>query len=358
MAELAPEARVRARKGVDVAVVQRRPAAIDEVVLVPVVDAADDGAVAELLAQRGDLGVEVGAGDLAQAVLAKFRGDGLHLAGDGGVVVGGCGVVGSDLDQDEPVAMVLKVELELLRCGAVGVLKVHVREAAEAHGRLVHEAAGLAIVIVLGALAHLGERDRVDLVGAPKGLHGAAVGGLHGRGAGQAAAGRHRAGKGKVKAGGRAADGGDLVGHATHEGLGGPEFVLANGEAIERDGEGGEAIVGDADLVGAVRHGDAVHRDVERARDHVAALVVGVVAGDLGATRRVHVEDAGVGVDGAELVLEERAGAVEAGLVGDGGHGRFLSLLSAMAGVAAVRWGAVRSGAAPVGFSGGRSDRR
>ena len=90
----------------------------------------------------------------------------------------------------------------------------------------------------------------------------------------------------------------------------------------------------------------------------MAALVVGVVAGDLGATRRVHVEDAGVSVDGAELVLEERAGAVEAGLVGDGGHGRFLSLLSAMAGVAAVRWGAVRSGAAPVGFSGGRSDRR
>ena len=49
--------------------------------------------------------------------------------------------------------------------------------------------------------------------------------------------------QGKVKAGGRAADGGDLVGHAAHEGLGGPEFVLANGEVVERDGEGGEAIV-------------------------------------------------------------------------------------------------------------------
>ena len=86
----------------------------------------------------------------------------MHLARNGGVVVGGCHVVGTDLNEHERIAVILKVELELLGLRLSLVLKVHVGKAAQANGGLVHKTAGLAIVVVLGALAHLGECDGLN----------------------------------------------------------------------------------------------------------------------------------------------------------------------------------------------------
>lgn len=154
-------------EGVDVAGLERCPATVDEVVLVPVVDAAQHGTIAELAAHGRDLAVELGAVHLAQARATELGGDGLHLTGDGGVVVGGRGVVGPHLDEDERVSVVLEVEPKLLRLGLVGIPEVHERQTPQAHGSLVHEAAGLAIVVVLGALAHLGERHRARGLGSP-----------------------------------------------------------------------------------------------------------------------------------------------------------------------------------------------
>ena len=57
---------------VDVAGVQGRPALVDQAVLVPVVNGAQAGAVTQLGAQLGELGVKVGNIDLAQACLAKL----------------------------------------------------------------------------------------------------------------------------------------------------------------------------------------------------------------------------------------------------------------------------------------------
>ena len=81
---------------IDVAGVQGRPALIDQAILVPVVNGAQAGAVAQLGAQLGELGVKIGNVDLAQACLAKLGGNVLHLARNGGVVVGGGHVVGTD----------------------------------------------------------------------------------------------------------------------------------------------------------------------------------------------------------------------------------------------------------------------
>ena len=58
----------------------------DELVLVPVVDAAQHGTIAELAAHGRDLAVELGAVHLAQARATELGGDGLHLTGDGGVI--------------------------------------------------------------------------------------------------------------------------------------------------------------------------------------------------------------------------------------------------------------------------------
>ena len=280
---------------------------------------AQAGAVAQLGAQLGELGVKVGNIDLAQACLAKLGGDVLHLARNGSVIVGGGHVVGTNLNEHERIAVILKVEFELLGFRLSLVLKVHVGKAAQAHSGLVHQTAGLAIVVVLGALAHLGERDGLDGGCAPERLHGATVCRLDSSGARKTAARGDGAGKGKVEALGLNAKRCDLVGHTAHEACGRALLGLLNTQRVERDLKRGIALVGDADLVGVGCHGDAVDSDIERAGDDVAALVVGVVATDLGAAGRVHIEHLAV-FDGPKLLLKQLGERGECLFVG-GGHG-------------------------------------
>ena len=124
--------------------------------------------------------------------------------------------------------MILKVELELLGLRLSLVLKVHVGEATQAHGGLVHQTAGLAVVVVLGALAHLRERDGLNGGRAPERLHGAAVCGLDGSGAGKAAARGDGAGEGEIEAVRLNAKGCNLVGHTAHEACGRALLGLLN----------------------------------------------------------------------------------------------------------------------------------
>ena len=228
-------------------------------------------------------------------------------------------MVGANLNEHERVAVILKVEFELLGLRLGLILKVHVGEAAQANGGLVHKTAGLAIVIVLGALAHLGERDGLDGGCAPERLHGATVRRLDSSRAGKTAARRDGAGKGEIKALGHDAQSSDFVGHAADEACGRAFLGLLNIQRVERDLKGGVALVGNADLVGVSCHGDAVDSDIERAGDNVAALVVGVVATDLGTAGRVHVEHLAV-ADGAKLLLKQLGERGECLIVG-GGHG-------------------------------------
>ena len=137
-------------------------------------------------------------------------------------------MVGTDLNEHERITVILKVELELLGFRLSLVLKVHVGEAAQAHSGLVHQTAGLAVIVVLGALAHLGERDGLDGGCAPEGFHGATVRGLDSSGAGKAAARGDRTGEGEVEALGLNAQSSDFVGHAADEARGRALLGLLN----------------------------------------------------------------------------------------------------------------------------------
>ena len=232
-------------------------------------------------------------------------------------------MVGADLNEHERIAVILKVELELLGLRSSLILKVHVGEAAQAHSRLIHKTAGLAVIVVLGALAHLGERDGLNGGRAPERLHGAAVSRLDSGGARKAATRGDGAGKGKVEALGLNAQSSDFVGHTAHEACGRALLGLLNIQRVERDLKRGIALVGNADLVGIGCHGDAVNGDIERAGDNVATLVVGVVAADLGTAGRVHVEHLAV-ADGAKLLLKQLGECGECLFVGGGHEGPFL----------------------------------
>ena len=184
---------------------------------------------------------------------------------------------------------------------------------------MVHQTAGLAVVVVLGALAHLSERDGLNGGRAPERLHGTAVRGLDGGRARKTAARRDGAGEGEVEALGLNAQSSDFVCHAADEARGRALLGLLNIQRVERDLKRGIALVGNADLVGIGCHGDAVNSDIERTGDNVAALVVGVVAADLGAAGRVYIEHLAV-ADGAKLLLKQLGERGECLFVG-GGHG-------------------------------------
>ena len=213
---------------VDVAGVQGCPALVDQAVFVPVVNGAQAGTVAQLGAQLGELGVKVRHVYLAQACLAKLGGDVLHLARNGGVVIGGGHVVGTDLNEHKRITVILKVELELLGFRLSLILKVHVGEAAQANGGLVHQTAGLAVIVVLGALTHLGEGDGLDGGRAPERLHGTTVRGLDGGRAGKAATRGDGASEGEVEAVGLNTKRCDFVGHAADEARGRALLGLLN----------------------------------------------------------------------------------------------------------------------------------
>ena len=137
-------------------------------------------------------------------------------------------MVGTDLNEHERIAVILKVEFELLGLGLGLILKVHVGESAQANGGLVHQTAGLAVVVVLGALAHLGERDGLNGGRAPERLHGTTVRGFDGGGARKTAARGDGAGEGKVEALGLNAQSSDFVGHAADEARGRALLGLLN----------------------------------------------------------------------------------------------------------------------------------
>ena len=113
------------------------------------------------------------------------------------------------------------------------------------------------------------------------------------------------------------------MGHAADEACGRALLGLLNIQRVERDLKGGVALVGNADLVGVGCHGNAVDGDIERAGDNVAAFVVGVVAADLGAAGRVHIEHLAI-ADGAKLLLKQLGERGERLFVGGGHEDPFL----------------------------------
>ena len=113
------------------------------------------------------------------------------------------------------------------------------------------------------------------------------------------------------------------MGHTTHEACGRALLGLLNIQRVERDLKRRIALVGDTDLVGVGCHGDAVDGDIERAGDNVTALVIGVIAADLGTPGRVYVEHLAV-ADGAKLLLEQPGERGECLFVGGGHMGPFL----------------------------------
>ena len=70
------------------------------------------------------------------------------------------------IDDAERIAFFIEIQIDLLYLGVFGVAEVDGHNAADGGGGLIHQAAGLAKILILGDLSHLGDLDGVEDVSA------------------------------------------------------------------------------------------------------------------------------------------------------------------------------------------------
>ena len=181
------------------------------------------------------------------------------------------------VDKNELVAF--RIEREVLVLQGFAVEEDEAAGLTEARSELVHNAALHAAVVVLGALADLGEFELVDGPAVEQVIDGESEGALKGGRRREACAERHVAGKNGIEAFNLAAT---LDGFAAHaEDVASPEsfrlvrlFKSEFGIFVEVQGVS-------PDLIGSVRLDFSHYALVDGSREDVASVVVGVLADEV-----------------------------------------------------------------------------
>ena len=251
------------------------------------VDRAHNGTVAHSLAQLRDGGIKRILVHFTQDLFAHLFGHALHLAADGGIVVGQVGVAALGVGDAHGQLVLGQVDGRLAHDGMCRVLEVDRDNAADGAGGLIHQAAGLVKEHVLGVLADLRDLDLGEFLHVVIVVLAAQDGpdaDLERRRAGQAGTAQHVAGGVGVEAADLAALVDDACRHAADQRCGVLFLMLL------RDKVGHIDVVDllkaeglDADDVLLVGGNDGHDVQVDRACQHHAVVMVGVVAADLGA---------------------------------------------------------------------------
>ena len=126
---------------------------------------AEDSPVAALFTALRQLCDKRLKGNIPQHLAAADSGHGAALIGDGGILVGQVGVVGTGIQDAEGEARLREVHGHRLHDGLGGVGKINGDDVAHAGSHLVHQAAGLAEVDILCPLADLCNGDGGDFLG-------------------------------------------------------------------------------------------------------------------------------------------------------------------------------------------------
>lgn len=136
------------------------------------------------------------------------------------------------------IAAVGKVKFHTLDQRRLGIGKVDEDQPADARGRLVHQAAGLAEIDVLRVLADLRDLDRGQLPVKKQLVQNRADQHLERRRGRQPGAGQHRGPDARVKAAQLAAALLEGGGHAAHDRGGGVLFIFVDGQIVQPDLDG------------------------------------------------------------------------------------------------------------------------
>ena len=268
-------------------------------------DGTQHSAVAVLTTQVGDVRQQRLHIGLAQDGHAQRGGHRLHLAGDGGVLVGQVGVVAAHVHDAQGVTGSRKVHVHLLNDGISRIGKVDGDDVTHGGGHLIHQTAGLAEVHVLGVLGDLGDLHGADLALVVQVAQNDTDKYLEsGRGR-QAATLEHVGGGVGVEAADAVAQIGKASSGTANQRCGTILLTLHGEQLGDIHLDDGIALGLHTDAaLGGTHHGDDVQ--IDRTGQHATVVVVGVVATDLGTTGSGEQEQ-------VTLVTESRNKALDGG---------------------------------------------
>ena len=208
------------------------------------------------------------------------------------------------VDHHQRIALGGKIIADFAHLGVV-ILEVDVHQAARAGGHLVHQAAGLAEVHVFGILGDLRAALEVQLAVVIKLVEDGAQQHLYRGRAAQSAAAAHSGGHHRVEAAHAQARFLQAVGHAAHQRRRGALFRLLHAQIVQGKSEGCIALAVDVNRAVAARAYGGQRVQVDGGGQHLAPVMVGMVAADFGASRRADHGDGALVADKLLVPLEQ-----------------------------------------------------
>ena len=102
--------------------------------------------------------------DLQQVILAEESTQFLQFPGNGGIFIGQIGVVCAAVDDAQVITFFLEIKVDLLNDWVFRISKVNVDHAAHRRCHLIHQAARLTEVYILGVLSDLSNLNGAELL--------------------------------------------------------------------------------------------------------------------------------------------------------------------------------------------------
>ena len=256
---------------------------------------------------------------LTQHFLTKYLGYSFHLSRNGSIVSRQIVMAAAGIDHDQRISLLGKVVIHRLDL-RVFVLEIDICQTAGAAGHLIQQSAGLAEIHVLRKLGNLGPVLVLQRTVIVKFIKNRAQHDFKSRRAAQTAAAAYGRGNGRVKAADLIAFLAQLIGHAANQRRSGILFFFTGRQIIQRNGNSRISLAVNIDhpVLPGRNGGDRIQ--IDSGRQHLPAVMIGVVAGNLRASGRADHIYRAVGIEQILVALEQ--GGVAGGL----GHHHALPL--------------------------------
>ena len=254
---------------------------LDPVIFLVDMQGSKDRTVGDLTPKLRELPDKLLSGDLPQIVPVEAAAQLRQFLRDRCVFIGQIRMICTGIDNAQAVSVLCQIHIQLLNLRLSGVCKVNVDHAADSGCHLIHQAAGLAEVDILGILADLGDFHGRQLLVEEQLVEDRADQNFECSRGTQAASGKYRGVDSCPEAGELSPKLDKPACNATDQCSGGVFLILTDSQIIQLNGDRRISIGFDLNGVGLVQPNNCLCFQIHCSCEDTAVLVVGVVAADL-----------------------------------------------------------------------------
>ena len=278
------------QEGINVVPVQGFDLMFHTVIFLIDMERTQDCAVRYFIAKLRNLLDKILLGNLPQVITAEAAAKLRQLPGDCSILVGEVSMIGAAIDDADTIAIFGQVHIKLQNLRLSGIGKVDIDHAAHRGCHLVHQAAGLAKVDILGILTDLSDLDGRKLVLKEQVVENGSEEDLEGCGAAQSGTGQNIGSDLGIKAlelGTVIPEGGS---HAANQCRSRTKLFGPDGEIIQVNLECRIALGLNIDTIGTIEPNLCSGFQIHSRCQNTAMLMVGVITADFSSARgRVYI---------------------------------------------------------------------